>query len=239
VVKQQLQACRPIETVAPDTLPDDVLVTPTATMGAPTALLEKIPLGQEPIRALRCVEEARGRRATATMPTEVGGINAPIPLPVGARDGLPVVDADGQGRAFPELQMETVAIEGIACTPMGTADENGDHAAIRTDETHRMEWIARGITIRCGGSDRSRELPGLGRRDAARLGLVARAGDDLLALVPDIITGLDAETAVPITGETLRYGQRVVVIAVRVPVILRSPAALRPLGPAALGLDEI
>jgi hypothetical protein len=69
--------------------------------------------------------------------------------------------------------------------------------------------------------------------------LVARAGDDLLALVPDIITVLDAETAVPITNETLRYGQRVMVMAVRVPEIMRSPAALRQFGPAAFGLDEI
>ena len=83
-------------------------------MGAPTVLLEKIPSGEEPIRALRVVEKELGRKADATMPTEVGGINSTIPLFVGARLGIPVVDADGQGRAFPELQMETFAIEGIA-----------------------------------------------------------------------------------------------------------------------------
>lgn len=98
------------------------------------------------------MEAALGRTADATMPTEVGGINSTIPLFVGARLGIPVVDADGQGRAFPELQMETFAIHGVAGTPMGIADEKGDYATIMTDDHHRMEKIARGITIRFGGT---------------------------------------------------------------------------------------
>ena len=51
-------------------------------MGAPTVLLEKIPSGLEPIRALGELESHLGRKATATMPTEVGGINSTIPLVV-------------------------------------------------------------------------------------------------------------------------------------------------------------
>ncbi|MBW2494963.1 MAG: DUF917 domain-containing protein, partial [Deltaproteobacteria bacterium] len=152
MVKQELLAGRRIDIVDPNDLTEDDLVIPTAMMGAPTVLLEKIPSGEEPVQALRAVEKALGRRATATMPTEVGGINSTIPLFVGARLGIPVVDADGQGRAFPELQMETFAIEGVAGTPMGLADEKGDCATIHTDDHHRMEWIARGITIRMGGT---------------------------------------------------------------------------------------
>ena len=47
------------------------------------------------------------------MPIECGGINSTIPLVVGAMTGLPVVDADGMGRAFPELQMETFSVLGV------------------------------------------------------------------------------------------------------------------------------
>jgi DUF917 family protein len=68
--------------------------------------------------------------------------------------------------------------------------------------------------------------------------LIARADGDLLAIVPDIISILDAETAMPITNETLRYGQRVKVVAVRVPPIMRSEAALRQFGPEAFGMSE-
>ena len=152
MVKEELRSGRRIQIVGPDTLDDTQLVIPTAMMGAPTVLLEKIPSGEEPILALRAVETALGRTADATMPTEVGGINSTIPLFVGARLGIPVVDADGQGRAFPELQMETFAIQGVAGTPMGIADEKGDFATIITEDHHRMEKIARGITIRFGGT---------------------------------------------------------------------------------------
>ena len=41
------------------------------------------------------------------MTIEEGGVNATLPLVVSALSGLPVIDADGMGRAFPELQMVT------------------------------------------------------------------------------------------------------------------------------------
>ena len=322
IVKQQLQAGRRIQILDPDELDDDAFVIPTAMMGAPTVLLEKVPSGAEPVMALRELESYLGRRATATMPTEVGGINSTIPLFVGGKLGIPVVDADGQGRAFPELQMETFAINGVAGTPMTVVNEHGEVAIIKTPSNHRMEWIARGVTIRYGGSayfanypmsgaevkrtsvrrtltlaieigriirnararghdpfeelcqflpstdyssartifggkiiDVSRQtrhgftigevtIEGLGgfvgtaTIEFQNENLVARCDGETLAIVPDIISVLDAETAVPITNETLRYGQRVRVMAVTVPEIMRTDAALRQFGPAAFGIDE-
>ena len=40
------------------------------------------------------------------MSCEIGGGNGLEPLAIGARMGLPVVDADFMGRAFPELQVQ-------------------------------------------------------------------------------------------------------------------------------------
>ena len=57
-----------------------------------------------------------------------------------------------------------------------------------------------------------------------------------VATVPDLICILDSETAEPVTNETLRYGQRVKVVAMSVPPIMRTPAALAAFGPAAFGL---
>jgi DUF917 family protein len=58
------------------------------------------------------------------------------------------------------------------------------------------------------------------------------------AIVPDLICVLDRETAEPITTERLRYGQRVTVMAVAVPEIMRTPAALALFGPGAFGFSE-
>jgi len=45
-----------------------------------------------------------------------GGSNALIPLVCALQLGLPVVDGDGMGRAFPELQMDSFAILGCRAT---------------------------------------------------------------------------------------------------------------------------
>jgi DUF917 family protein len=154
--RQMAQACLDegltIEVIDPAALADDDFIIPTAMMGAPTVLVEKIPSGQEAITALQRLERHLGRRAAATMPIEIGGINSTIPLVVGARLGLPIVDADGMGRALPELQMETFAVHGIPGCPMAVANEWGDTALIETGDNRMMEWLARGVTIRMGGA---------------------------------------------------------------------------------------
>ncbi len=41
---------------------------------------------------------------------EIGGMNSIEPMVTAARVGLPLLDADGMGRAFPELQVCVVRL---------------------------------------------------------------------------------------------------------------------------------
>jgi DUF917 family protein len=66
--------------------------------------------------------------------------------------------------------------------------------------------------------------------------LVATRDGAVLTIVPDLICVVEAETYEPITAERLRYGQRVQVLAIGTPDIMRSGAALRIFGPRAFGL---
>src|ERR1700682_4115751 len=152
MVEQALAEGGRLTLISPDEVPDDAFVIPTAMMGAPTVLVEKIPAGHEAIASLRALEKHLGRRAFATMPIECGGINSTMPLVVGARLGLPVVDADGMGRAFPELQMETFSVLGVPGSPMVVTNEYGDSALIEARDDKFMEWLSRGVTIRMGGA---------------------------------------------------------------------------------------
>jgi DUF917 family protein len=66
--------------------------------------------------------------------------------------GIPLVDADLMGRAFPEIQMCLPTLFGIAATPMAIADEKGNAAIIDAVGNHWTERFARSITIDMGGS---------------------------------------------------------------------------------------
>ena len=68
--------------------------------------------------------------------------------------------------------------------------------------------------------------------------LAARLNGKTVIIVPDLICILDAETAEPITGERLKYGQRVKVIGLSAAEIMRRPECLKVFGPAAFGYKE-
>jgi len=161
---------------------DDALVVPTAMMGAPTVMVEKLPRGDEAVSAFEALQEHLGRRITHTMPIEVGGLNSMMPFTVAARLGIPVVDADGMGRAFPEVQMVTATIYGIPATPMALADEKGNRVLLsETLDNHWTERFARSITVDMGSTALVAQYPLSGRQldqamVAGTLGLATELG---------------------------------------------------------------
>lgn len=151
VARQAIDEHGPVEMIPPEAVDEDDLVIPTAQMGAPTVMIEKVSGGDELVTSLRRLERELGRSADATMPMECGGINSTFPFAVAAKTGLPLVDADGMGRAFPELQHETFNIYSVDGTPAVVSDERGNTCLIETDDNEALEWLARGITVRMGG----------------------------------------------------------------------------------------
>lgn len=149
---QAVQTHGPVKLIDVDEVPEDALVVPTAMMGAPTVLVEKIPSGKEMLHALRMLTDHLGRDAFATMPIEAGGVNSMIPIAVAATLGLPMVDADGMGRAFPELQMVTFHLHGLRATPMAVSDEKGNTLLLDTIDNNWTERLARAATVQMGGS---------------------------------------------------------------------------------------
>src|SRR5438132_2039341 len=116
----------PVTLLDPTEVPDDWFVVPTAIMGAPTVLIERIPRGDEAVASLRLLEKYHGRKADATMPIEAGGVNSTIPVVVAAKTGPPGIDGGGVGRAFPQLQVETFSVYGMSGRPIGVRAAEGD-----------------------------------------------------------------------------------------------------------------
>jgi Uncharacterized conserved protein len=105
-----------------DELEDEDLVVPAAMMGAPTVMIEKLPRGDEIVEAFKALEAYLGRSVKAVMCIEAGGLNSTTPFTVASHLGLPVIDGDGMGRAFPQIHMVTLTLHGISATPMTLAD---------------------------------------------------------------------------------------------------------------------
>jgi len=317
---QQLKADRIIQVVSLDEIGDDAFVTTVGGMGSPTVGIERVGRGDECVRAMRALERHLGRHFTHVIPGEIGGSNSMRPMIVAAQTGLPVIDGDGMGRAFPELQMDTFSIYGVAPTPGTLADPRGHEVIFdRISDPVTLERYARAVTIQMGGAAgyafppmtaeevRRTAIPGTvslaieighavlaaraaltnpvdaalsvagGQRlfhgkivdverrllggfargvlqlegsgvDAGRAlridfqneNLIARTDDgEILAVVPDLICLVDEDSAEPITTEIVRYGLRVVVLGIPAPEMLKTPEALRVIGPRAFGYEGV
>jgi DUF917 family protein len=316
-----LERTAAFELVGLEAIADDALIAPCGWIGAPTVSVEKLPNGGEAVAGLRRLEALMGRPVDAVLPIEIGGANGLAPFLAAAELGLPVLDCDGMGRAFPESQMAIFNIRGLPACPSVVTAACGALAVIETPDNHAHERIARSLSVSLGGiahmveyplsgaQAKAAAIPGsvstaraIGR--AVRLARAARedpftaleraveatgvyphcrvlfdgkivdleretrggfsvgrivieglrsAGhmtvefqnenlaawhDGVLrAIVPDIITLMDGETADAITTERLKYGQRVRVVAAAAPTQLRDAAALSFVGPSAFGYD--
>lgn len=153
----ELMARRAIETHGPVTMIDihslpEGLVLPVAMMGAPTVLVEKVPNGQEFERVVRTVERRLSRPAVALMSAEAGGLNSTVPVVAAAELGLPLLDADGMGRAFPEIPMCSMNLAGVSATPMAISDEKGNLELLETIDNAWTERLSRTAAVAMGGS---------------------------------------------------------------------------------------
>jgi len=151
MVIQALERGAEIVLVDPEDVDDDASIIAPAFMGAPVTLFEKLPSGRESIKVVNMLEAYLGRKADYLTPIEAGGLNSTIPLYVGGLTGRRLVDGDGMGRAFPELQMVTFHLYGVKATPMAIADEKGNGAILDTIDNYWAERLARVVTVRMGG----------------------------------------------------------------------------------------
>ncbi len=111
-LRNVLNEMGPQTVMSPDDLAEDATVAVAGFIGAPTASIEKMQEGTELLRGIRLLEKHLGKKLDAIGIAEIGGGNAIGPLIAGRQAGIPTLDGDGMGRAFPELQMATFIFNG-------------------------------------------------------------------------------------------------------------------------------
>ena len=316
-MREMYKANKRVTLIDPMTLGDDDLVAVVSSMGAPLVGQERLRDPDFAAKPVRMMEEFLGRKFNAVMSLEIGGGNALQPLMVAAVTGLPVVDADSMGRAFPEAQMTSFAIGDLQMFPLCLADIRDNETIVaRAASWKWMERISRKICTEVGSVASTCKAPRSGKEvkdwgilytttraielghavEAARAahedpvaaaldqeggillfrgkitdidrrategflrgsavidGLDEDAGHEFrlefqnefiiglldgkpAATVPEIICVMDTLSGEAIGTETLRYGQRVSVIALPAASILTSERGLQNVGPRAFGYD--
>src|SRR6185369_5317276 len=90
-----------VQLMSPLDLEDDDRVAVVSNMGAPLVGQERLADSRNIARAVEMQEDYSGVKFRAVMSLEIGGGNGIQPLMAAAHLGLPVVDADLMGRAYP------------------------------------------------------------------------------------------------------------------------------------------
>ena len=159
LVEQSLKKYGAVDLVPLDDVPDDALVVAIGEVGAPTVSLEQLPNGTECLDVIDRFEDWVGRKITHLVSFEVGGANSVIPLITAAAKKIPLIDGDGMGRALPEAQMMTFAIEGVSPSPAVSVDYTGGSVYFDTKDTLLYERQVRNIAMAMGGMIFTAEHP--------------------------------------------------------------------------------
>lgn len=311
MAKQGIEQYGSVSLVRLEEIEDEATVAALSMMGAPSVVLEKIPNGNEFNILFEQMENHFNKSIDYLYPVEAGGINSMIPIIGAAQKGIPLIDADTMGRAFPELQMVTLGIYDIKAFPIILANDKCETKVIEADNYYDLELRAREWTIVNGGQvavgdgvisgkafkqagiadivslsyhlgniilneeqpltklqavgvvtlckakiiDVERKTEGGFNRGIVKLSgieedinrcfelhlqnenLAIFENDKLLCSVPDLIMLLDIQTLMPVTTDSYKYGQRVIITALPANDKWKTEKGLALVGPKAFGYD--
>lgn len=151
-LRELVKETGPQQVISSLDLSDDARVVVVGGIGAPTVSIEKLNEGTEMLRAIRLLEKHLGQRFDAIACAEIGGSNSIQPLIAGLQAGLPTIDCDGMGRAFPEIQMSSFLFDGtLRATPFAMTDSRGTAVVVpHAVDDFWAERIARNLVVSMG-----------------------------------------------------------------------------------------
>jgi DUF917 family protein len=205
----------PVKMISLDQLEDDELLVSAGMIGAPTVMVEKIPNGNEGNVIRETLEARLGQPIAALMPLEMGGLNGVLPVTWAANAGLPLIDGDLMGRAFPEIQMCTPHLYDIPSWPCVLVDERSQAITFEPTDNLWLERLVRNAVSTLGGCACAGLYPmtaGVARlpviqntvSNAVRIGRVIRVSSD------DPFRALDSQVELYplITGKVVDVDRR-------------------------------
>jgi DUF917 family protein len=133
-----------------DEIAPDAFVLSIAGIGAPSVIVEHLVSERALRELLTRSEKFYGRRIDALISAEIGGANSMFPLALSSISDIPVLDADGIGRAVPQLEMTTFSIYGARATPAILMDDSGNVVTLEATSDSMAEELCRSICVAMG-----------------------------------------------------------------------------------------
>jgi DUF917 family protein len=126
IARSVLAKTGPVKVIDVEEMEPGTLAASAGLIGAPLVGIEK-PLSLAALNAgFKAVKALCRAPIRAFAAGEVGGMQSVMPLLLAAQSGLPVLDGDSMGRAFPEVQMSTFLIYGFSPgMPVALSDDHG------------------------------------------------------------------------------------------------------------------
>jgi len=150
-----------------DEIAPDAFVLSIAGIGSPSVIVEHLVSARTLYDLLARSEKFYGRKIDALISAEIGGANSMFPLALSAISGIPVLDADGIGRAVPQLEMTTFSIYGARATPGIIMDDSGNVVTVEAVSDKMAEELCRGICMAMGSMAFMSIYPMSGKQAAA------------------------------------------------------------------------
>ncbi len=147
-----------LELVSVDEIEENDYVAMVAGLGSPVALLEGS-FGPDAVYAFKAFQKAfaaEGKQVKYLYSGEMGGFNSFVPMMVSIlsdedpKKRIPFVDADGNGRAVPELNTSLGSARGYPPYPIGLGNAQGDMVIAYPTSDKAAETIARQLCMAYG-----------------------------------------------------------------------------------------
>lgn len=144
----------------PGDMEDGAYASATAGMGAPAAIVgtDFSQYAANASALLKEIAARAGKKLMYNIPVELGGFSTAFPFLLSLQskvsgEEMPVVDADGAGRAVPALETLLLNVNGCATSPIALANDKNDRISVELADPHNAalaEKIGRDICAEFG-----------------------------------------------------------------------------------------
>jgi DUF917 family protein len=141
----------PVPLVRLDTLPARTRCVGLCVVGSGPAVADLPPSGDEFALAVRELEQLTRHRFDTVYPVAAATVSALVPIAAASQLDVPLLDADGMGRAFALIHHTAMHLAGIAPAPLVLRGATGESVSIQVGVPARMDTLIRSNVDTLGG----------------------------------------------------------------------------------------